>query len=61
VRLFSFPLVALSVAADHRAHGVIRPEILGAIDIEQGGELRARGDAALDGPDAQPQIVAASS
>src|SRR6476661_3702321 len=41
-----------TAAADHRAHGLIGTEILGAIDIEQRGEFRARPvDAALDGAD----------
>ena len=41
-----------AAAADHGAHGLVRPEILGAVDIEQRGELRARAvDAALDGAD----------
>src|ERR1700726_3292150 len=41
-----------AVAADHRAYGLVGAEILGAIDIEQRRELRARPvDAALDGAD----------
>src|SRR4051812_42365702 len=38
-----------AAAADHGADGIVRPEILGAVDIEQGAEFRARAvDAALD-------------
>src|SRR3954471_14574571 len=41
-----------AVAADHRAHGLIGTKILGAIDIEQRRQFRARAvDAALDGAD----------
>ena len=41
-----------AAAADHGAHGLVGAEILGAVDIEQRAELRARAvDAALDGAD----------
>src|SRR6266498_2343226 len=53
-RLFHVISIASSaaVAADHRAHGLVGSEILGAIDIEQRGEFRAGAvDAALDGAD----------
>src|SRR4030088_3214086 len=49
-RPFSYQV--LTVTADDRTHRVIRPEILGAVDIEQRRQLRARAvDAALDGAD----------
>src|SRR4051812_19963844 len=41
-----------AIATDHRAHRVVGAEILGAVDIEQGTQLRAGAvDAALDGAD----------
>jgi len=41
-----------AAAADHGAHGLVGPEILGTVDIEQRRELGARPvDAALDGAD----------
>src|SRR5690348_6059417 len=43
---------ALPIAPDHRTYGFIGTEILGALDIEQCGELGACAvDAALDGAD----------
>ena len=32
-------VASAAIAADHGAHGVVRAEILRAVDIEQGGEL----------------------
>src|SRR3954468_607153 len=41
-----------AATTDHRTHRLVGPEILGAIDIEQRRELRARPvDATLDGAD----------
>src|SRR5882672_9019683 len=41
-----------AAAADHGANRFIGPEILGAVDVEQGAEFRSRPvDAALDGAD----------
>ena len=44
--------ISAAAAADHRAHRLVGAEILGAVDIEQGGQLGSRAvDAALDGAD----------
>src|ERR1700722_12037597 len=41
-----------AAAADHRAYGLVRAKIVGAVDIQQRAELRAGAvDAALDGAD----------
>ena len=32
-------VASAAIAADHGAHGIVRAEILRAVDIEQGGEL----------------------
>jgi hypothetical protein len=40
VPLFSWILTfALSAAADHGPNGVVRAEILGAVDVQQGAQL----------------------
>src|SRR5829696_4554718 len=47
-----FARSSAAIAADHGTHRLVRSEILGAVDIEQGRQFRARAvDAALDGAD----------